>query len=151
MNRDAETQDPDRAAHAELAAIEDDWAPAILFSDAARIAGFMTEWLGDCLRCRGYIRRSLPVRHPVWRAHALGPWSLPSEPDPGLRRHCGGHGAGDQHRTLRGARLDADEWTTDVVRAAGWPLAMRADPHRRSNPRLTAAAEQPAFLAGLGR
>jgi ketosteroid isomerase-like protein len=126
MNGDAETQDPDRAAQAELAAIEDDWARAILSNDAGRIAGFMTDgWVivSDAGVTSG--DRFLSVIRSGELTHSA---MVPAEVN---RIRIYGDTAVVTARVIstahyQGARLDADEWTTDVfVRRDGrWRCAL---------------------------
>jgi uncharacterized protein (TIGR02246 family) len=126
MNVDDATHDPDRAVRAEIAAIEDDWARAILSNDAALIAGFMTDdWVivsdagvtsGDrflSVILSGELTHSAMSPAEVNRIRVYGDTAVVT-----VRTISTAH--------YRGARLEADEWTTDVfVRRDGrWRCAL---------------------------
>jgi uncharacterized protein (TIGR02246 family) len=118
--------EPDDTVRAELVAIEDDWARAILSNDAERIAGFMAdEWVivsdsGVTSRQRflaviqsGELVHSAMTPVGVSRVRAYGDTAVAT-----ARVTSTAH--------YQGRRSDADEWTTDVfVRRDGrWRCAL---------------------------
>ena len=118
--------DADSAVRAELIAIEDEWARAIVSNDAERIAGFMADdWVivSDsgvtslerflAVLRSGELTHSAMVRVGVSRVRGYGDTAVVT-----ARVTSTAH--------YRGQRLDADEWTTDVfVRRDGrWRCAL---------------------------
>jgi ketosteroid isomerase-like protein len=126
MSDTASTPDPSEAVRAELVAIEDDWALAIVSNDVARIAAFMTEdWVivsdSGILSAQrflsviqsGELTHSAMVRAGASRIRVHGDTAVVTERVTSTAYY-------------RGRRLDADEWATDVfVRPDGrWLCAL---------------------------
>ena len=120
MSGDAIAPDPGAAVRAELVAVEEDWARAVVSNDAGRIAGFMADdWVvvsdsGITAAERflavlrsGQLTHSVMVAAGVSRVRVYGDTAVVT-----VRMTSTAH--------YQGQRLEADEWTTDVfVRQAG--------------------------------
>lgn len=120
MSGDAVTPDLRDAVRAELVAVEEDWARAIVSNDAERIAAFTADdWVvvsdsGVTAAERflavlrsGELTHSAMVAAGVSRVRVYGDTAVVT-----VRVTSTAH--------YQGQRLDADEWTTDVfVRRAG--------------------------------
>jgi ketosteroid isomerase-like protein len=126
MSDAARTPDPGDAVRAELVAIEDEWALAIVSNDVARIAEFMA---GDWVIVSDSGITSAEHFLSVIRSGDLTHTAMARVGASRIRVH--GDTAVVTARVTstayyRGRRLDADEWATDVfVRPDGrWRCAL---------------------------
>lgn len=114
MTDDADASGSDGGVHAEIVAIADDWARAIVSNDAGRIAGFMADdWVivsesgvsskGDFMSFveSGELTHSAMDRVGAAAVRVYGDTAILTARVTNTAHHGG-------------QRFDADEWTTDV-------------------------------------